>query len=72
MADFFAKDRQVAWDQAREEFTKIIDTWEEWCAEQIEFGADPDDSFCHSGCTVGGVQAVVNTVKDIVDRMERS
>jgi len=72
MTDFFAKDRQVAWVDVKEELTQVIAKWEERCAEAIEFGADPDDGFCEVGATIGGIQAVVANIKDIVDRMERS
>lgn len=72
MTDFFAKDRQVAWDQTREELTQVIAKWEERWAEAIEFGAAPDDGFCEVGAMIGGIQAVVANIKDILDRMERS
>jgi hypothetical protein len=72
MADFFANDRNVAWVDVKEEFTQVIAKWEQWCADEIEFGADPEDGFCEGGATINGVRAVVANIKNIVDRMERS
>lgn len=69
MNDFFAKNREEAWVDVKEEFTQIIAKWEQWCNSATGFDALRDGKV---DVFINGVRAVVANIKDIVDRMERS
>lgn len=72
MSDFFPKNREEAWVDVKEEFTQIIAKWEQWCKDETVQAWTREDGFCQGGATINGVRAVVENIKDIVDRMERS